>query len=140
MKVEKSYYVCSETKDADQCAATAHLICAILLAYAKSRFSHDGAHMVFLRLCDKIDPDNTLDKAGFFANTAGNFEDVVQYNKDNRAFEVQFNLDMSLAMRKPAFCICENKDADQLRGNHEADQCLCFRYMDSTILLPKSKI
>ena len=30
-------------------------------------------------------------------------------------------------MRKPAFCICENKDADQLRSNHEADQCLCFR-------------
>ena len=42
-------------------------------------------------------------------------------------------------MRKPAFCICENKDADQLRGNREADQCLCFRYTDSTIpLLPKS--
>ena len=44
-------------------------------------------------------------------------------------------------MGKPAFCICENKDADQLRGNHEADQSLCFHYMDSTIsLLPKSKI
>ena len=44
-------------------------------------------------------------------------------------------------MRKPAFCICENKDADQLRGNCEADQCLCFRYTDSTIpLLPKSEI
>ena len=42
---------------------------------------------------------------------------------------------------KPAFCICENKDADQLRGNREADQRLCFRYMDSTIpLLAKSKI
>ena len=38
-------------------------------------------------------------------------------------------------MRKPAFCICENKDADQLRGNREADQRLCFRYMDSTIPL-----
>ena len=25
-------------------------------------------------------------------------------------------------MRKTAFCICENKDADQLRGNREADQ------------------
>ena len=25
-------------------------------------------------------------------------------------------------MRRPAFCICENKDADQLRGNREADQ------------------
>ena len=29
--------------------------------------------------------------------------------------------DISLVMRKPAFCICENKDADQLRGNREAD-------------------
>ena len=36
---------------------------------------------------------------------------------------------------KPAFCICENKDADQLRGNHKADQRLCFRYLDSTIPL-----
>ena len=45
---------------------------------------------------------------------------------------------MSLDMRKPAFCICENKDADQLRGDREADQRLCFRYLDSSIpLLPK---
>ena len=44
-------------------------------------------------------------------------------------------------MRKPTFCICENKDADQLRGYREADQRLCFRYLDSTIhLLPKFKI
>ena len=44
-------------------------------------------------------------------------------------------------MRKPAFCIWENKDADQLSGNHEADQHLCFRYSDSTIpLLPTSEI
>ena len=43
--------------------------------------------------------------------------------------------DMSRIMRKPAFCICENKDTDQLRSNREADQRLCFRYMDSTIPL-----
>ena len=44
-------------------------------------------------------------------------------------------------MRKPDFCICENKDADQLRGNREADQRLCFRYTDSAIpLLSKSEI
>ena len=44
-------------------------------------------------------------------------------------------------MRKPAFSICENKDADQLRGNREADQRLCLRYTDSTIpLFPKSEI
>ena len=48
---------------------------------------------------------------------------------------------MSRVVRKPAFCICENKGADQLRGNREADQRLCFRYKDSTIpLLPKSEI
>ena len=44
-------------------------------------------------------------------------------------------------MRKPDFCICENKDADQLRGNREADQRLCFRHTDSTIpLLSESEI
>ena len=48
---------------------------------------------------------------------------------------------MSHVVRKPALCICENKDADQLRGNREADQRLCFRHIDSTIpLLSKSKI
>ena len=49
--------------------------------------------------------------------------------------------DMSLVVRKPAFCICENKDADQLCGSREADQRLCFRFTDSTTpLLSKSEI
>ena len=56
-------------------------------------------------------------------------------------------------MRKQSFCICENKDADQLRGHREADQRdqlrghreadqrLCFGHTDSTILLlSKSEI
>ena len=44
-------------------------------------------------------------------------------------------------MGKPTICIGVNKGADQLRSNFEADQRLCFRYMDSTIpLLSKSKI
>ena len=48
---------------------------------------------------------------------------------------------MSLCMRKPTICVGENKAADQLRSNCEADQRLCFRYSDSTIpLLSKSKI
>ena len=47
---------------------------------------------------------------------------------------------LSRVVRKPDFCICKNKDADQLRGSREADQRLCFRYTDSTIpLLPKSE-
>ena len=48
---------------------------------------------------------------------------------------------MSRIVRKPDFCLGENKGADQLRGNREADQRLCFRYTDSTIpLLLKSEI
>ena len=37
--------------------------------------------------------------------------------------------------------ICENKGADQLRSNPEADQRLCFCYIDNTIpLLPMYEI
>ena len=48
---------------------------------------------------------------------------------------------LSRIVRKPDFCLGENKGADQLRGNREADQRLCFRYSDSAIPpLLKSKI
>ena len=51
------------------------------------------------------------------------------------------NIIMGHLMGKPTICIGENKDADQLRGDREADQRLCFRYSDSTIpLLLKSEI
>ena len=42
-------------------------------------------------------------------------------------------------MRKPAFCMCENKDTDQLCSSCTADQCLCFRYSEiqSFYLNPK---
>ena len=44
-------------------------------------------------------------------------------------------------MRKPTFYIGENKDADQLRSDREADQRHCFCYIDSTIpLFSKSEI
>ena len=52
-----------------------------------------------------------------------------------------FTFYMSRIVRKPDSCLGENKGADQLRGNREADQRLCFRYTDSIIpLLSKSKI
>ena len=38
-------------------------------------------------------------------------------------------------MGKPTICIGENKGVDQLHGNREADQHLCFHYTDSTIPL-----
>ena len=48
---------------------------------------------------------------------------VFEYTKS------QFSQDaalMSCVIRKSAFCICENKGADQLRGNRVVDQPLCF--------------
>ena len=48
---------------------------------------------------------------------------------------------LSLVIRKPAFCIFENIDTDQMRSNCAIDQLFCFRYSDSTItLLSKSGI
>ena len=41
----------------------------------------------------------------------------------------------SVCHEKKTFCMCENKDAEQLRDNCEADQRLWFRYIDSTIHL-----
>ena len=42
------YYPCSKNKGADQIsfAVTAKLICVFVFAYAKSRFSHDAAHII----------------------------------------------------------------------------------------------
>ena len=70
--------------------------------------------------------------------TAGFVSDLVRNPEDRFPL---YSAHMSRVVRKPAFCKCENKDADQLRGNREADQRLCFCYIDSTIpLLPKSEI
>ena len=76
------------------------------------------------------------------------------HNKVNHSREIEANEqpkkkyqpevvsnNLSRVVRKPDFCIRENKDADQLPGNREADQRLCFCYIDSTIpLVPKYEI
>ena len=49
--------------------------------------------------------------------------------------------EISHVMRKPTFCICENKGPDQLRSYCKADLRLCFCDRDNTIpLLTKSQI
>ena len=69
---------------------------------------------------------------------------IVAHKEAHKVYTCGMTVDkMSLVVRIPVFCICENKDADQLRGNPEADQRLCFRYTDSTIPqlhVPISKI
>ena len=41
-------------------------------------------------------------------------------------FQVNLSHEMNRLMRKPTICICENKGADQLRGNREADHAFVF--------------
>ena len=82
-KVERLHYLCSKNKSADQL----HCNHAFVFAYAKSRFSHDAAHI-----------------------------------GQGEATGKGIKHDLSRVMRKPAFCICQNKDADQLRRYREADQ------------------
>ena len=73
------------------------------------------------------------------AGNMGYLTFTFRYNRDSN-----FNLKLliheyhlSHVMRKPNFCICKSKDADQLCSNRQADQRLCFRYTDSKIpLLP----
>ena len=69
------------------------------------------------------------------------FKTEIVNTRSNRLIDLDYQNLMSRVVRKPDFFICENKDADQLRGNREADQRLYFHYTDSTIpLLYKSEI
>ena len=47
-EVEGMYYLCSEITGADQFRGTAKLICVFVFAYAKSRFSHDAALIIYV--------------------------------------------------------------------------------------------
>ena len=53
------YYPCSETKALISFAVTGKLICVFVFAYAKSRFSHDEAHLlgnfVIPHVCEQQD-------------------------------------------------------------------------------------
>ena len=58
---------------------------------------------------------------------------IFQLHYDSFNIFQQVPSQMSRLMGKPTICIGENKGADQLRGNREADQHLCFRFLDSTM-------
>ena len=48
-EAEGLYYLCSENKGADQCDyCAADILCAFVLAYAKSRFSYDLTNIMSL--------------------------------------------------------------------------------------------
>ena len=154
------YYPSSENKGADQLRGyrTAKLICVFVFAYADCWFSHEVTQFMFtLRLmtartinlesctlelcgCVPFEFNSTFEKLSVMIQKIGNLNSGKQRVPD-QLYSVNDSLNMSRLMGKPTICIGENKDADQLRGNCEADQRLCFRYSDSTIpVLLKSEI
>ncbi|TRY70321.1 hypothetical protein TCAL_08250 [Tigriopus californicus] len=55
-----------------------------------------GPNQILYSLCTPFDSTKKHDMANFFENLVGNFEDVVQYNKDNRAFEGVANTNVTI--------------------------------------------
>ena len=84
----------------------------------------DSVHRLVFDCIITLDKDYTPE-----ASNEPGFLLIIELEKQATTFEwVRYYL--SRVMRIPDFCICEIKDADQLRGNREADQHLCFRYTD----------
>ena len=112
----------AKTKALISLAVTAKLICVFVFAYAKIRFSHDAAHI------------GSNQQRHWLACTDGELicTFVVGICKKQVSHDMDsFLIHMSRTMRKPTFCICKNKGADQLRGY----QRLCFRHIDNTTSL-----
>ena len=87
--------------------------------------------------CVKSQPNNSRKSFMYFI-TVGLPTDQTCKMKYQVSIVINFHNDqinvkyLSRVMRKPGFCLCENKDADQLCSN---DQRLCFHYTDRRIPL-----
>ena len=71
-------------------------------------------------------------KAGFLRCNKSRLEFEIDRLRANKHIYTHLP-QLSRVIRKPDFCICENNDADLLHSDRAADQCLCFRNIDSAI-------
>ena len=118
----------AKTKALISFAVTAKLICGFVFTYANCWFSHAQAHIyIFFPAYYEVYGNDPVWKP-YRRNFAG------QFAPETRKTCI-VGIKNELSHKKSAICICKSKDADQLHGNREADQCLCFRYTDSTLLL-----
>ena len=99
--------------------------------YVLRRFLQKAAFRTNVYL--RKNPILLYEKRGYRGLVLSSCKHDVFANKKQQTYEPRLEKINILHMRK--------KDADQLRGNREADQRLWFRYIDSTIpLLSKSEI
>lgn len=77
-------------------------------------------------LCSKLQIQTEMDSAQFLETLAGNFMDVVQYNEDNRAFEVRSDKYYSLSVAA--------------RGRGRKGQLVWSRYRSAADLVPPGSV
>ena len=106
-------------------------ICAVAIDTGSCNFSNEQFKIA-------NHPKNWFNYTGFVQklDNIGNqdgtyFDKVYDTHYQMLCHNLERQEQMSRIMRKPMSGICENKDTDQLRGNREADQRLCFRYIHS---------
>ncbi|ESO86391.1 hypothetical protein LOTGIDRAFT_195134 [Lottia gigantea] len=87
------------------------------------------------KLCDDIDIENKLDIANLFSNLANNFEEVVQYNKDNRGFEGGVGANITLDVlcdimtdTSRGLALQRYADVNSLMLSTYSEKCLDFLY------------
>ena len=96
----------AKTKALISFAVTAKLICVFVFAYAKNRFSHNPAPTIKTannKCTDYTVWEHRLSFTSVFSS------------KNKQVSSLCSSHYMSRVVRKSAFCICENKEADQLQ-------------------------
>ena len=87
------------------------------------------------KLCDDIDPLNNQDISNLYSSLTGNFENVVQYNRDNRAFEGAIGANITIQT------LCDIMTSEKIGNEREryaavndlilktySQKCVDFRY------------
>ena len=136
--VGKSWRISTDNKVKSSCVTS---ICAVAIDTGSCNFSkeqfkianHPKNWFNYTGFVQKLDNIRNQDGT-YFDKVYDTHYQMLCHNLDKH-MSLVYQAQMSRIMRKPAFGICENKDADQLRGNRKADQRLCFRYIHSPIPL-----
>lgn len=73
---------------AESCGSVFQVEKRVFLRKLSSVYRQHERISLCLRLCSKLQIQSKMDSAYLLESLAGNFMDVVQYNEDNRGFEV----------------------------------------------------
>ena len=116
-----------KTKALISFAVTAKLICVFVFAYANLWFSYEAAqqycHFISFTISGKLKiiKNRTAVYTCILRHSAITLIKQLVLKLLPPSFTLKrqpkINVRRDLTMRKPTICICENKDADQLRGN-----------------------